>query len=53
MIGFTARDDSGKIQIDGEEIAGEGRDKADSLAQWPGKLSIARHLIGGFVAKRS
>jgi NAD+ diphosphatase len=53
MIGFTARYDSGKIRVDGEEIAEAGWYRAESLPEIPGKLSIARQLIDWFVKRHS
>jgi len=53
MIAFTARYESGKIEIDDKEIVEAGWYRADNLPQIPGKLSIARQLIDWFVAKHS
>ena len=53
MIAFTARYESGKIEIDDKEIVEAGWYRADNLPQIPGKLSIARRLIDWFIAKHS
>ncbi len=53
MIGFTARYESGEIQIDGEEIIEAGWYRVSNLPRLPGKLSIARQLIDWFVAKHT
>ena len=49
MIGFTARYASGDIAIDGVEIEAADWFTKDNLPPVPGKLSIARKLIDGFI----
>ena len=51
MIGFTATYDVGEISINDEEIEDAGWFTADNLPRIPGKISIARKLIDGFVGK--
>jgi NAD+ diphosphatase len=53
MIGFTARYESGEIEIDGEEIVEAGWYRASELPKIPGPVSIARKLIDAFVEKHS
>ncbi len=52
MIGFTARYASGDIVIDPNEIEAADWFTKESLPPVPGKLSIARKLIDGFLAKQ-
>jgi NAD+ diphosphatase len=51
MIGFTATYDVGEISLNDEEIEDAGWFTADNLPRIPGKISIARKLIDGFVGK--
>ncbi|MCE5266126.1 MAG: NAD(+) diphosphatase [Deltaproteobacteria bacterium] len=51
MIGFTAEYESGEIQIDRTEIAEAGWFAPDGLPNLPGKISIARKLIDGFLER--
>lgn len=52
MIGFTARWQSGEIQVDGEEIASADWFTKDRLPpKLPGELSIARALIDDFLGE--
>jgi NAD+ diphosphatase len=51
MIGFTATYDVGEISTNDEEIEDAGWFTADNLPRIPGKISIARKLIDGFVGK--
>ena len=53
MIGFTATYASGEISLDDAEIEDAGWFTADSLPPLPGKISIARKLIDGFVEKQA
>jgi NAD+ diphosphatase len=53
MIGFTARYESGEIQIDGEEIVEAGWYGPSNLPKLAGKISIARQLIDSFLEKHS
>ncbi len=52
MIGFTATYASGEISLDDKEIEDAGWFTSDNLPRIPGKISIARKLIDGFLAKR-
>ncbi len=52
MIGFTATYAGGEIAINDEEIEDAGWFTADNLPGQPGKISIARRLIEGFLAKK-
>ena len=52
MIGFTATYASGEISLDDQEIEDAGWFTSDNLPRIPGKISIARKLIDGFLAKR-
>jgi len=52
MIGFTATYAGGEISLDDEEIEDAGWFTAEKLPRIPGKISIARKLIDGFLAKR-
>jgi len=52
MIGFTATYAGGEISLDDKEIEEGGWFTVDNLPQLPGKISIARKLIDGFLAKR-
>jgi NAD+ diphosphatase len=52
MIGFTAAYAGGEISLDDKEIEGAGWFTIDNLPRIPGKISIARKLIDGFLAKR-
>jgi NAD+ diphosphatase len=53
MIGFTATYASGEIVMDDSEIEDAGWFTVDSLPPLPGKISIARKLIDGFIEKHS
>jgi NAD+ diphosphatase len=52
MIGFTATYAGGEISLDNKEIEDAGWFTAENLPRIPGKISIARKLIDGFLAKR-
>ena len=52
MIGFTATYAGGEISLDDKEIEEAGWYTAEKLPRIPGKISIARKLIDGFLAKR-
>lgn len=52
MIGFTATYAGGEISIDDKEIEDAGWYTAEKLPRLPGKISIARKLIDGFLAKQ-
>jgi NAD+ diphosphatase len=52
MIGFTATYAGGEISLDDKEIEDAGWYTAEKLPRIPGKISIARKLIDGFLAKR-
>ena len=52
MIGFTATYVGGQISLDDSEIEEAGWFTADNLPHIPGKISIARKLIGGFLTKQ-
>jgi len=52
MIGFTATYTGGEISLNDEEIEDAGWFTADNLPRIPGKISIARKLIDGFLAKQ-
>lgn len=52
MIGFTATYTSGEISLNDEEIEEAGWFTVDNLPRIPGKISIARKLIDGFLAKQ-
>lgn len=52
MIGFTATYASGEISLDDKEIEDAGWYTVEKLPRIPGKISIARKLIDGFLAKR-
>ncbi|MCI0573296.1 MAG: NAD(+) diphosphatase [Myxococcaceae bacterium] len=53
MVGFTARWAGGEVRADGQEIVEAGWFTSDALPQLtPSRLSIARHLIDDFVARR-
>jgi len=52
MIGFTATYAGGEISLDDKEIEEGGWFTVENLPQLPGKISIARKLIDGFLAKR-
>ena len=51
MIGFTATYAGGEISLDDKEIEDAGWYTAEKLPRIPGKISIARKLIDGFLAK--
>jgi len=53
MIGFTATYAGGKITVDPSEIETAGWFTVDNLPPLPGKISIARKLIDGFIAKHA
>jgi NAD+ diphosphatase len=52
MIGFTATYASGEISVNEEEIEDAGWFTPNNLPRIPGKISIARKLIDGFLAKQ-
>jgi len=52
MVGFTATYASGEISLNDEEIEDAGWFTIDDLPRIPGKISIARKLIDGFLAKQ-
>lgn len=52
MVGFTATYASGEISLNDEEIEDAGWFTIDNLPRIPGKISIARKLIDGFLAKQ-
>jgi NAD+ diphosphatase len=52
MIGFTATYGSGEIVLDDPEIEDAGWFTRDTLPPLPGKISIARKLIDGFLEKQ-
>jgi NAD+ diphosphatase len=52
MIGFTAKYHGGEISLQDPEIEDAGWFTADNLPTLPGKISIARKLIDGFVEKQ-
>jgi len=53
MIGFTATYASGEISLNDAEIEDAGWFTVDNLPPLPGKISIARKLIDGFVEKQT
>jgi NAD+ diphosphatase len=52
MIGFTAAYAGGEISLDDKEIEDAGWFTVEKLSRIPGKISIARKLIDGFLAKQ-
>jgi NAD+ diphosphatase len=52
MIGFTASYAGGEISLDDKEIEDAGWFSVEKLPRIPGKISIARKLIDGFLAKQ-
>jgi len=52
MIGFTATYEDGEIVLDDSEIEDAGWFTRDNLPPLPGKISIARKLIDGFLEKQ-
>jgi len=52
MIGFTATYAGGEILLEDKEIEDAGWFTIEKLPRIPGKISIARKLIDGFLAKR-
>ncbi len=52
MIGFTATYAGGEISLDDEEIEDAGWYTVEKLPRLPGRISIARKLIDGFLAKQ-
>ena len=52
MIGFTATYAGGEISRDDKEIEDAGWFTVEKLPRIPGKISIARKLIDGFIAKQ-
>jgi NAD+ diphosphatase len=52
MIGFTATYEGGEIVLDDSEIEDAGWFTRDNLPPLPGKISIARKLIDGFLEKQ-
>ncbi|HSO25981.1 MAG TPA: NAD(+) diphosphatase [Methanobacteriaceae archaeon] len=53
MIGFTAEYESGKIEVDGKEIAHAKWFEVDDLPEPPSRISIAGELIDWFVENYS
>jgi NAD+ diphosphatase len=51
MIGFTARYESGEIEIDESEIVDAGWFSPESMPNLPGRISIARQLIDHFLSR--
>lgn len=51
MVAFTARYQSGRIQVDGTEILDAGWFDVDQLPNLPGRISVARRLIDWFIAQ--
>lgn len=51
MVGFTAEHAGGEIRVDGREILEADWFAPDRLPEIPGKMSIARQLIEGFIAR--
>jgi NAD+ diphosphatase len=52
MVGFTAAYEGGEIVLDDPEIEDAGWFTRDNLPPLPGKISIARKLIDGFLEKQ-
>jgi len=52
MIGFTATYASGEISLNDSEIEDAGWFTVNNLPRIPGKISIARKLIDGYLAKQ-
>ena len=52
MIGFTATYAGGEILLDDKEIEDAGWFTVEKLPRIPGKISIARKLIDGFLSKQ-
>lgn len=52
MIGFTATYAGGKISLDDKEIEDAGWYSVEKLPRLPGKISIARKLIDGFLSRQ-
>ena len=53
MIGFYARHRSGEIKVQDSEILDAGWFSPGELPQIPGRFSLARQLIDGFLARPS
>jgi len=53
MIGFTARHRSGEIKVQDSEILDAGWFSAGELPEMPGRFSLARRLIDGFLERVS
>lgn len=53
MIGFTAKYESGKIQVDGDEITDAGWFSVNELPRIPSRMSIARELIDWYIENYS
>jgi NAD+ diphosphatase len=53
MIGFTATYEGGELALEDSEIEDAGWFTRDNLPPLPGKISIARKLIDGFLAKQN
>jgi NAD+ diphosphatase len=51
MIGFYARYRSGEIKVQDSEILDAGWFSPQELPQLPGRFSLARHLIDGFLER--
>ena len=49
MVGFTARHLSGEILVQDSEIVDAAWFGPDELPQLPGRFSLARHLVDGFL----
>jgi len=52
MIGFTATYAGGEISLNDSEIEDAGWFTVNNLPRIPGKISIARKLIDGYLAKQ-
>jgi NAD+ diphosphatase len=52
MIGFNARYRSGEIRVQDSEIVDAGWFSPDQLPQLPGRFSLARRLIDGFLERQ-
>lgn len=51
MVGFTARHLSGEILVQDSEIVDAAWFGPDELPQLPGRFSLARHLVDGFLQR--
>jgi NAD+ diphosphatase len=52
MIGFTARHRSGEIRVQDSEIVDAGWYGPEGLPELPGRFSLARRLIDGFLERQ-